>query len=106
MQYHNDTIIKTQEDFFNKYIYLSLYCKGSKRLFKVLLWEGVGDRTELQYTDPHSYGRQRCVSEFKPVKLCLKIDLVSYPAWAGRGVNIYDIAVIQALVAVRSMSEQ
>ena len=39
-------------------MYLSLYCKGSKR---VLLWEGVGDRTELQYIDPHSYGRQRCV---------------------------------------------
>ena len=42
-------------------MYLSLYCKGLKRLFKVLLWEGVGDRTELQYIDPHSYGRQRCV---------------------------------------------
>ena len=25
------------------------------------MWEGVGDRTELQYIDPHSYGRQRCV---------------------------------------------
>ena len=23
--------------------------------------EGVGDRTELQYIDPHSYGHQRCV---------------------------------------------
>ena len=42
-------------------MYLSLYCKGSKRLFKVLLWDGVGERTELQYFDPHSYGRQRCV---------------------------------------------
>ena len=27
-------------------MYLSLYCKGSKRLFKVLLWVEVGDRTE------------------------------------------------------------
>ena len=27
-------------------MYLSLYCKGSKRLFKVWVWEGVGDRTE------------------------------------------------------------
>ena len=27
-------------------MYLSHYCKGSKRLFKVLWWEGVGDRTE------------------------------------------------------------
>ena len=27
----------------------------------VCVWEGVGDRTELQYIDSHSYGRQRCV---------------------------------------------
>ena len=61
MQYHNDTIIKTQEDFFKKNIYLSIYLQGSKGLCGVLRWEGVGDRTELQYIDPHSYGRQRCV---------------------------------------------
>ena len=53
MQNHNDTIIKTSEEFFQK-IYLSLYCK-------VCVWEGVGDRTELQHIDPHSYGHQRCV---------------------------------------------
>ena len=35
--------IKTSEDFFKK-IYLSFYCK-------VCVWEGVGDRTELQYID-------------------------------------------------------
>ena len=46
MQHHNDTIIKTQEDFFSKYMYLSLYCKYSKRFFKVCVREGVGDRTE------------------------------------------------------------
>ena len=28
--------------------------KGSKGLFKVLLWEWVGNRTELEYIDPHS----------------------------------------------------
>ena len=44
-----------------KYLYLSLYCKGSKGLFKFWMWEGAGDRTELKYFDPHSYGRQRCV---------------------------------------------
>ena len=48
---HIDAIIKTSEDFFEK-IYLSLYWKGSKGLLKVLLWEGAGDRTELQYIDP------------------------------------------------------
>ena len=25
------------------------------------MWEGVGDRTELQHIDLHSYGHQRCV---------------------------------------------
>ena len=50
---HIDAIIKKSEDFFKK-IYHSLYCK-------VCVWEGVGDRTELQYIDPHSYGHQRCV---------------------------------------------
>ena len=34
-----------------KNIYLSLYCKGSKRLCGVLLWEGAGDRTKLKYFD-------------------------------------------------------
>ena len=37
--YHNDTIIKqTQEGrLLYKYIYLSLYCKGSKELFRVCM---------------------------------------------------------------------
>ena len=30
--------------------------KGSKGLLKVLLWEGLGNRTELKHIDPHSYG--------------------------------------------------
>ena len=47
---------RMQEDFFKQNMYLSLYCKGSKRLFKVCVWEGAGDRTEQQYFDPHSYG--------------------------------------------------
>ena len=57
MQHHNDTIIKTDRGITDachdkdagrllyKNIYLSLYCKGSKRLCGVLLWEGAGDRT-------------------------------------------------------------
>ena len=50
---HNDTM-KTSDTVLRK-IYLSLYLKG------LYLWEGVWDRTELQYIDPHSYGHQRCV---------------------------------------------
>ena len=30
-------------------------------IWKACVWEGVGDRTELQYIDPHSYGHRRCV---------------------------------------------
>ena len=41
-------------------MHISLYCKGSKRLFKVCVWEGVRDRTETAIFWPHSYGRQRC----------------------------------------------
>ena len=42
-------------------MYLSIYLQGSKGLCGVLLWEGTGDRTELKYFEPHSYGRQCCV---------------------------------------------
>ena len=55
MQNHNDTIIKqTSEDFLIKICTYHFICN-------VCVWEGVGDRTELQYFDPHSYGHQRCV---------------------------------------------
>ena len=57
---HIDAMNKTSDTVLRK-IYPSLYLKGSNGLFKVLRWEGVGERTELQYIDPHSYGHQRCV---------------------------------------------
>ena len=50
---HIDAIIKTSETVLRK-IYLSLY-------YKVCVREGVGDRTELQYINPHSYSHQCCV---------------------------------------------
>ena len=40
----NDTVLRK--------IYLSLYLKVSKGLLKILLWEAVGDRTELQHIEP------------------------------------------------------
>ena len=41
-------------------------------IWKGCVWEGVGDRTELQHIDPHSYGHQR----FFPVLLgCSTGDL-------------------------------
>ena len=48
IQNHNDDTIRRATQFFRK-IYLSLYWMGC-------VWEGVGDRTELQHIDPHSYG--------------------------------------------------
>ena len=32
-----------------------------KGLLRVFMWEGAGDRTELQYIDPNCYGHERCV---------------------------------------------
>ena len=52
---------RTQEDFNKIFMPLTLFVSVSKRLCGVLLWEGAWDRTELQYFDPYSYGRQRCV---------------------------------------------
>ena len=45
---------RASEAFFNKIYTPHLICN-------VCVREGVGDRTERQYFDPHSYGRQRCV---------------------------------------------
>ena len=53
--------IKTSKDFFRKICASHFIVRVRKRLLRVLLWEGVGDRTELQYIDPHSYGHQRWV---------------------------------------------
>ena len=49
------------EAFFRKICTSHFIVRVQKGLLKVCVWEGVGDRTELQYIDPHSYGRQRCV---------------------------------------------
>ena len=59
---HNNTINKqTSEDFLRKICTSHLIARVRKGLLKVCVWEGAGDQTELQYFDPHSYGRHRCV---------------------------------------------
>ena len=65
MQIHAEHNNNDRHSLLEKYIPLTLL-KGFE---KVLLWEGVGDRTELQHIDPHSYGHQRCV--FLVVQGCL-----------------------------------
>ena len=63
LQHHNDTIInrRTQEDFFNKIFTSHFIARVRKGLLKVCVWEGAGDRTELNCFDLHCDGRQRCV---------------------------------------------
>ena len=61
LQHHNNTIIKTQEDFFIKIYTSHFIVRVRKGLLNVCMWEGVGDRTETAIFWPHSYGRQCCV---------------------------------------------
>ena len=53
----NNRCWKTSLTIFTSH-FIARFWKG---LLKVCVWEGTGDRTELKYFDPHSYGRQRCV---------------------------------------------
>ena len=48
LQNHNDDTIRRATQFLEKYT--------SHFIWKGCVWEGVGDRTELQHIDPHSYG--------------------------------------------------
>ena len=59
MQNHNNVTKKTSNTVLKKYT--------SNFIWKGCVWEGVGDRTELQHIDPprHAYGHQR----FFPVLL-------------------------------------
>ena len=61
LQHHKDTIIiARRRTSLTKYT-SHFICKGSKRLLKVCVWEGAGDRTETAIFWPHCYGHQHCV---------------------------------------------
>ena len=54
--YNDDTINDERHSLLEGYTPLTLFERVRKGLLKVLLWgEWVGDRTELQYVDSHSY---------------------------------------------------
>ena len=65
---HNNTTIKTQEDFFSK-IYLSLYCKGSKRVTQGLRVRGCWrpNRTEI-FWPPLLWPSKLCFSRSPDVQ--------------------------------------
>ena len=53
---------KTSEDFFNKiYIPLTLFVRVRKGCMGFCCERELDTEQKLQYSDPHSYGRQRCV---------------------------------------------
>ena len=56
---HNDTMIMMTRQWRWATQFLEKYT--SHFIWKVCVWKGVGDWTELQYIDPHSYGHQHCV---------------------------------------------
>ena len=62
MQNHNGTIIKTQEDFFRKiFVPLTLFVRVRKGCSRFACKRELETEQKLQYSDPHSYDRQRCV---------------------------------------------
>ena len=61
MPHHNDTIINRRRKTSLQIYTFQFIVRVRKGLFKVCVWEGAGDWTELKYFDPHSYGRQSCV---------------------------------------------
>ena len=66
-------------------------------IWKGCVWEGLGDRTELQHIDPHSYGHQR----FFPVLLCCLTGGLG-PASLGAGF-LYRILSLTGLVSKLSI---
>ena len=63
LQHHNDTIInrRTQEDFFNKICTSHFIVRVRKIYSRFACERELETEQKLQYFDPHSYGRQRCV---------------------------------------------
>ena len=60
MPYHNDAIIKTQEDFFRKiFVPLTLFVRIQKGCVGFYCERELENITAIFW--PHSYGRQRCV---------------------------------------------
>ena len=63
LQHHNDTIIKTYAGRLLKQIYvpLTLFVRVGKGYSRFACERELETEQKLQYFDPYSYGRQRCV---------------------------------------------
>ena len=89
MQNHNDTINKqTSEVFFIKIRTSHFIVRVRKGLLRVWLWEGVGDRTELQYFEPTlmaisvvSFSSSWCSTEARGLSFLLSAGLLYHILW-------------------------
>ena len=59
--HNHNTIIKTQEDFFNKIFTSHFIARVWKGYSRFACEKELETKQKLQYFDPHSYGCQRCV---------------------------------------------
>ena len=74
-------------------MYLSLYCKGSKRLFKLCMWEGVGNRTETA---------KFCPLLLWPSTLCLSCTPDAQPG-AQRASSLLDNGFLYCILSASSL---
>ena len=80
---HNDDSIKTSDT-----VLLEKYT--SHFIWKGCVWEGVGDRTELQHIDPHDYGHQRFFSVLQASStggLGPSLSTAPFSNWSGLQTN-------------------
>ena len=62
---HNNTIIRTQEDFFINICTSHFIVRVRKGLLKVCVWEGAGDRTEIAiFWPPLLWSSTLCLSRY------------------------------------------
>ena len=88
---HTDARINDARRLFYKNIYLSLYCKGSKKVTQGLLVRGSWRPNITEIFWPQSYGRQRCV--FLVLQGCSTGALESSLLGAGFPYNTSSISV-------------
>ena len=83
---------QTQEDFFKQNIYLSLYCKGSKRVTQCLRVRGSWRPNITEIFWPQTYGRQRCV--FLVLQGC---------STGGPGPTLLDVIFLYCILSASSL---
>ena len=107
IQKHNDTIIKTSEDFFKKYIYLSLYLKGlcvrgswrpsrTATYWPPLLWPSALCLSRSPDAQPEARGPAFCWVLAFSTTSCLQL-LVSKTNWLPVFTELYNSSIANSI---------